>query len=69
MITTNLLTELENGNYEVLLEIEEKLMALDKIMSEYNGNPRLNMLYDMGLLSVFETNIMDIIYDLNEKYK
>lgn len=44
-------------------------MALDKIMSEYKGNPRLNMLYDTGLLSVFETNIMDIIYDLNEKYK
>lgn len=69
MTTTNLLTELENGNYDVLSEIEEKLMALDKIMSEYKGNPRLNMLYDTGLLSVFETNIMDIIYGLNEKYK
>ena len=69
MTTTNLLTELENGNYDVLLEIAEKLRTLDKIMYCYKGDKRLNMLYDAGMLSVFETNIMDIIYDLNEKYK
>lgn len=78
MTTNSLISKLaycgHDGYYNelyanVVVEIKDKLSVLDKIISRYKNDKRLNMLYESGMLSLFETDIMDIICELDKKYE